>query len=109
MTIHTARVLLCVALITAGAATADTKAFVGARIFDGTGKSVIEKGTIVVRDGRVAATGPSDKVKPPKGARVIDASGKTITPGFIDAHAHVSDVEGKKTGANEEGVTRQLA
>src|SRR5438128_684120 len=70
--------VLCLSLIHAGTAAAETKAFVGARIFDGTGKRVIEKGTIVVIDGRIAAVGPSNKVKAPKGARTIGVSGKTI-------------------------------
>jgi imidazolonepropionase-like amidohydrolase len=100
-------VSLC--LVGAGPMKADTKAFVGARIFDGSGKPVIENGTIVVQDGKVAAIGPSDKVKAPKGAQTINVSGKTITPGLINTHGHVSDVEGKKTGASEDGVARQLA
>ena len=99
---------LCLSLIHVGTAAADTKAFAGARIFDGTGKAVIEKGTIVVVDGKIAAAGPSNKVKAPKGAQTIDVSGKTITPGLINAHGHVSDVEGKGTGASEESVARQL-
>ena len=106
-----ARILvgLCLSLAVGGAAAVETKTFSGARIFDGTGKPVIENGTIVVRDGRIAAIGPSIKVKTPKGARNIDVRGKTITPGLINAHGHVSDVEGKRTGATEEGVTNQLA
>src|SRR5260221_4866853 len=98
---------LCLALIETGAAT-DTKAFVGARIFDGTAKPVIENGTIVVQDGRVIAIGPSGKIKAPGGAQTINVSGKTISPGLINAHGHVSDVEGKRTGATEESVARQL-
>src|ERR1700680_4602048 len=106
----TSRILfgLFLTLIYAGTTAADTKAFVGARIFDGTGKAVIEKGTIVVLDGKIAAVGPSGKVKAPKGAQTIDVSGKTITPGLINAHGHVSDVEGKGTGATEERIERQL-
>src|ERR1700675_1693018 len=106
----TSRILcgLCLSLIHAASVAADTKAFVGARIFDGTGKAVIEKGTIVVLDGRIAMVGPSDKVKAPKGAQTINVTGKTITPGLINAHGHVSDVEGKGTGATEESVARQL-
>src|SRR5258708_37514359 len=98
----------CLGLLHAGTATADIKAFAGARIFDGSGKAVIEKGTIVVQDGKIAAIGPSSKVKPPKGAQTIDVSSKTITPGLINAHGHVSDVEGKRTGASEESIARQL-
>ena len=106
----TSRILfaLCLSLIHAGPAAADTKAFVGARIFDGAGKAVIEKGTIVVVDGKITAVGPSNKIKAPKGAQTIDVSGKTITPGMINAHGHVSDVEGKGTGSTEESVARQL-
>src|SRR5437660_242418 len=100
---------LCLGLTHAGIVAADTKAFAGARIFDGTGKTVIEKGTIVVVDGRIVAVGPSNKVMAPKGAQTIDVSGKTITAGLINAHGHVSDVEGKRTGATEESVARQLA
>src|SRR5207247_2504499 len=43
-----------------------------------------------------------------KAAQSIDVSGKTITPGLINGHGHVSDVEGKRTGATEESVARQL-
>ena len=98
---------LCLSLTHAGIAATDTKFFAGARIFDGTGK-VFEKGSIVVQDGRIVAVGSSDKVKAPKGAQTIDVSGKTITPGLINAHGHVSDVEGKRTGATDESVARQL-
>ena len=47
---------------------------------------VIDNGTIVIRDNRIEAIGAD--VDAPAGANVIDAAGKVITPGFIDAHAH---------------------
>jgi imidazolonepropionase-like amidohydrolase len=62
-------------------------AFVGARIIDGTGKAPMQNATLVVRNGRVEAVGPS--VKPPAGAQRIDASGKTIIPGLASAHSHL--------------------
>jgi imidazolonepropionase-like amidohydrolase len=99
--------LFSLSLTLAAATAADIKAFTRARIFDGTG-AVVENGTLIVQDGKIAAAGPSNKVKPPRGARVIDLRGKTITPGFIDAHAHVSDVEGHNTGSTEEKVIGQL-
>jgi imidazolonepropionase-like amidohydrolase/Tol biopolymer transport system component len=48
---------------------------------------VIENGHIVIRGNRIAAVGEGEAAYP-GGARIIDAAGKTITPGFIDAHAH---------------------
>jgi imidazolonepropionase-like amidohydrolase len=65
------------------------QAWVGARIIDGTGGPAIENATLVIRNGRVAAVGK--RVKIPAGAERIDASGKTIIPGLICAHGHLSD------------------
>src|ERR1043166_4517758 len=76
-------------------ARAETKAFIGARLFDGTGGAVIDNATLVVQDGKVAMVGPSNRGTAPAGAQTIDVRGKTITPGLIDAHAHTSDVEGR--------------
>jgi imidazolonepropionase-like amidohydrolase len=67
------------------------KAFTGARIIDGTGKAAIEKATILVRNGRIEAVGTSVKI--PAGAERIDAAGKTIIPGLINAHGHVSNLD----------------
>jgi imidazolonepropionase-like amidohydrolase len=88
---------------------ADVTAFVRARIFDGTGKPVIEDGIIVVRDSRIEAVGARTAVQPPKGARIIDLAGKTVTPGFHAAHVHISDVQGVKPAAyTSENTERQL-
>jgi len=64
-----------------------TFAIVRARVFDGI--RVVPRATVVVQGGKIAAVGP--KVKPPKGAELIDGSGATLLPGFIDAHAHAFD------------------
>jgi imidazolonepropionase-like amidohydrolase len=48
----------------------------------------IENGTILIRDGKIAEIGPNVQV--PAGAKVIDATGKFVTPGIIDAHSHSS-------------------
>ena len=58
-----------------------------ARILDGNG-GVIERGTLVVRDGRIAAVGASAGGAAAN-ARRIDAGGRTVMPGFIDAHRHI--------------------
>ena len=62
----------------------------GARILTMTGRdSVIQKGDIVVRNNRIVAVGPQGKVDIPSGAKIIDVSGKTILPGYVDVHAHI--------------------
>ena len=55
----------------------------------------IEGGTVLVADGKIAAVAGAD-FKPPAGAATVDATGKWVLPGFIDAHAHL--------GASEEGT-----
>jgi N-acetylglucosamine-6-phosphate deacetylase len=50
----------------------------------------IKNGVVVFEDGKITAVGRESEVKMPKGARVIDASGKTVAPGFIDIHIHGS-------------------
>ncbi len=49
-----------------------------------------EKGTVLFGDdGKIAAIGSESEVHIPEGAETVDASGKVVTPGFIDAHTHV--------------------
>ena len=63
-------------------------AFVGAQIVTMDGDTVIADGTVVVRGNRIEAVGDRTSVRVPRGAEVIDATGHTIVPGFVDAHAH---------------------
>ncbi|MEZ5922206.1 MAG: amidohydrolase family protein [Parvularculaceae bacterium] len=65
-------------------------AITGARLITMAGEDggVIDDGVIIIRGNRIAAIGKSGEIEIPSGARVFDAAGKTITPGFIDAHAH---------------------
>ncbi len=48
----------------------------------------IEKGTIVIRNGRITAVGPDVAI--PRGATEIDATGLFAMPGIIDAHSHIA-------------------
>jgi imidazolonepropionase-like amidohydrolase/Tol biopolymer transport system component len=61
-----------------------------ARIVTMKGDQVIENGRIVIKDNRIAAIGTLDQVAIPAGATRIDAAGKTIIPGLVDAHWHGS-------------------
>ncbi|MGH9815149.1 MAG: amidohydrolase [Candidatus Acidiferrales bacterium] len=51
-------------------------------------KGNIEKGSILIRGGKIAQVGRNISV--PQGAEVIDASGMYVIPGIIDAHSHIA-------------------
>jgi imidazolonepropionase-like amidohydrolase len=78
-----------------GGACAQSLVITNARLLDGAGKA-IERGTIVARDGRIVsvAAGPAPKATP-KGARRIDAHGRTVLPAYIDDHRHLVEGEGQ--------------
>lgn len=61
----------------------------GARIITMKGDEVIENGDILIENNRIKAVGRSGDLDIPNGTREIDVRGKTITPGFIDTHAHM--------------------
>ena len=69
-------------------------AIVGGTVIDGNGGAPLPNATVLVQRGRITAVGPSAAVTPPRGARVINAAGKFITPGFVDANVHVSIYSG---------------
>ena len=91
--------------------TPGVRAFTGARLVIGNAGAVFENGTLVVRDGRIVAVGPSEAVALPADAEQIDASGKTIIPGLINGHAHVTGTRGLESDPGfytEEHVVHQL-
>ncbi len=49
---------------------------------------VIDNGVVLVRDNRIVEVGIADSVEIPDSAQVIDVSGKTLVPGYIDTHYH---------------------
>jgi imidazolonepropionase-like amidohydrolase len=79
-------VAAAVALLIATGASAQNLTITNARIIDGTGK-VIDRGAVVVKDGKIASV--SAAAPAAAGGRTIDAGGKTVMPGLIDAHRHI--------------------
>ncbi|WP_372369344.1 amidohydrolase family protein [Candidatus Uabimicrobium sp. HlEnr_7] len=75
-------------IITTFADKAPPQAFVGARIIPVVGEP-IEKGTIVIQDGKISAIGVTDSIELPKNTVVHDATGQVIMPGFVDTHSHI--------------------
>lgn len=50
-------------------------------------QGILERGTVLVEDGKITAIG--ENIEIPQGSQVIDAQGKVVMPGMIDAHCHV--------------------
>lgn len=84
---------------TAATAQAQTIAIVHGRVLTAAGQP-IENGTVIVRDGVVVAVGAS--LPAPRDARVIDARGSTVTPGFIAADTTLGTVDvSSDNGSND--------
>ncbi len=72
-----------------------------ATIYDGEGGR-IERGTVVMADGKIVAVGGAD-LAAPAGADVIDGTGKWVTPGVIDIHSHLGDYASPGVDAHSDG------
>ena len=70
------------------------KAIVNCRLIDGTGGEVIESGAILIDGDKITEVGPVKKILIPSDAELIEAKGKTVMPGLIDAHMHVTSMPG---------------
>ena len=104
---RTATLLLVLAV--AANAHAQTTAFVGGRIIDGTGRT-IDNGVVVVNGGKITAVG-SASTPVPAGATRVDLKGKTILPGLVNAHGHVAATTGLRSDPasyTRENLLRQL-
>lgn len=64
-------------------------AFVGVTVLPLDRNGTLPGQTVVVRDGRIAALGPVDRVEVPSDARRIAGTGKFLMPGLVDAHFHL--------------------
>jgi Tol biopolymer transport system component len=61
----------------------------GGRVITMKGNEVIENADIVIKNNRIVGVGKRGSVPIPNGAHIVDVSGKTIMPGFVDTHAHL--------------------
>ncbi len=89
---HVVAFLSCLSLAAAAPAVAQDLTITNARII-GPNASVIERGSIVVRGGKIASVSAGAPAS--TAGKTIDAKGMTAMPGFIDAHRHIN------TGPNE--------
>jgi imidazolonepropionase-like amidohydrolase len=97
-------VLLCVLLVSIVAAQQQQTGITviqGATVITGTGSPSIRNGSIVIDAGRIRDIGPRNEVRVPNNAQVVDARGKWVLPGLIDAHVHFSQSGGLYTRPDE--------
>ena len=66
-------------------------------------QGTIPNGTIVLRDGKIAAVGANVTI--PAGAEVIDVTGKFISPGIIDCHSHIANDDINEGGTTVSSMT----
>jgi imidazolonepropionase-like amidohydrolase len=79
---HTTSAALIAMLAIASSVSAQTIAITGAKIYP-VSSAPIENGTVLIRDGKIVAVGTNVSI--PEDARRIEAAGKWVTPGFINA------------------------
>lgn len=84
---------IAMALLSPGKAQAQTvpglTAFTNVTVLPMISDAVLPGQTVVVRDGVITAAGPADDVDVPRGATVIDGTGRFLMPGLAEMHAHV--------------------
>ncbi len=86
------------AVVPSAAQTQSAAAFINARIIPVDGPPV-ERGTLVVQAGKIAAVGPVATTTVPSGATVVDLAGHTVLPGLVDTHSHIGAVSGGDSSA----------
>jgi len=75
---------------------------------------IIHNGGMLVRDGKIETVGPSDEIEKNLGdAEVVDAGGRVVMPGFVDAHTHllfsgnrIDDFERRARGETYEQIAK---
>jgi len=68
----------------------DTLSLINGILIDGTGADAVPNGAVVIQNGRIIAAGPRTQVEIPANTNIIDVKGRTILPGFINAHVHAA-------------------
>ncbi|HZE58693.1 MAG TPA: amidohydrolase family protein [Chthoniobacterales bacterium] len=77
-----------VVILSAFAADPATIALKAARLFDGKSKALVANGVVIVQGDKIVDAGSNLPI--PQGAQVIDLGDATLSPGFMDAHTHLT-------------------
>ncbi len=95
-------------LLLATPAFAEPAFITAARMIDPATGKVIENPGIIVDEGKIVSVGSRVTMKPPAGAMMIDLGDKTVLPGLIDMHTHMTG-DAKLGGYSGIGETREAA
>jgi imidazolonepropionase-like amidohydrolase len=95
--------LTTMALLLTGTATANDMAVHAGTLIDGTGAAPRREVTVLIHDDRI--TSVENGYVTPAGARIVDLSGRTVLPGYIDCHVHVGAKLPTRTNATEDWLT----
>lgn len=87
--------------------TAQAVCLSSARLIDGTGAPAVERATVVVADGRIGEIGANGEPAP-AGAFEVDLEGRTLMPGLVDAHVHVSAFDMPQALKGQEAVAPEV-
>lgn len=83
------RMVAALVVLVGAPALAETQVIHAGRVITEAGKPSLGESTITVTDGRIVSITPG-RTSAPEGATLIDLSGKTVLPGMIDMHVHLS-------------------
>lgn len=78
-------------------------------LIDGTGAAPVADAAVLVEDGAIAYAGPAAGAPEARPEDAVESlGGRTLLPGFIDAHVHFGFSDGRALAANNSGVSRSL-
>ncbi len=89
--------LFTVILLMSGLTTRAQVYITNADVLDVNRQKILRNHTIEIRDNKIERVLPAGKIKPGKDARIIDAAGKWVMPGLVDAHVHFFQTGGLYT------------
>jgi imidazolonepropionase-like amidohydrolase len=101
-------ILLAASVQLTGQSTNNVTAIVGGTVIDGNGGPPLKDAVVLIKDSRIEAVGSRASVSVPEGARVVNAAGKFITPGFVDTNVHISLYGGGAKDRKETAVHYRL-
>lgn len=94
--------------MTLAAPVAEVVAITGGTLIDGSGRAPVNDTVVIIKGDSIVAVGRRGQIRIPEGARVIDARGLTVAPGFIDTHSHSDrgfDEDPSATTQVSQGIT----